>query len=125
MDRAVDHIRLRGLAFFGFHGNNAAEAVHGQRFFVDLDLRMDAGKAAATDQLEDTIDYSAVYEAVRARVESERFNLLETLADRIAKAILADFPAVQSIAVEVRKPQAPLPGIFDEVSVAVERWRGS
>ncbi|MEM0965525.1 MAG: dihydroneopterin aldolase [Verrucomicrobiota bacterium] len=123
MSKDADRIFLRGLAFFGFHGNIPLEAVHGQRFYVDLEMRMDAGRASATDHLEDTIDYSAVYEAVRCLVETERFNLLETLAEKVAQAILEKFALVSSVVVEVKKPQAPLPGIFNEVSVAVERWR--
>ncbi len=118
-----DRIFLRGLAFFGFHGNIPAEAVNGQRFFVDLELRTDVSKAAATDHLEDTIDYSAVYAAVRGLVEQERFNLLETLAERLAARLLGGFAEVESVVVTVRKPQAPLPGIFDEVAVSVERVR--
>lgn len=118
-----DRIFLRGLAFFGFHGNIPAEAVNGQKFLVDLELRMDAGAAARSDRLEDTIDYSAVYQAVSDLVERNRFNLLETLADRIADSLLRSFSGVSLVVVEVRKPQAPLPGIFDEVAVAVERSR--
>jgi len=123
MSTSPDRIRLRGLAFFGFHGNNAAEAEFGQRFFVDLELRLDVRKAAESDRLDDAIDYSAVYKRVRHWMEQERFHLLEALAGRIAEGILQEFPGVDSVAVEVRKPQAPLPGIFDEVSVAVERCR--
>jgi dihydroneopterin aldolase len=118
-----DRIFLRGLAFFGFHGNIPAEAVNGQKFSVDLELRVDFGRAAASDRLEDTIDYSAVYEAVKGLVERKRFNLLEALADRLAKDLLAGFAEVESVVVKVRKPQAPLPGIFDEVAVEVERHR--
>lgn len=118
-----DRIFLRGLAFFGFHGNIPAEAVNGQRFFVDLELRTDVSKAAATDHLEDTIDYSAVYGAVRELVERERFNLLETLAEHLAGTLLEGFAEIESVVVTVRKPQAPLPGIFDEVAVSVERFR--
>lgn len=123
MNRSPDSIRLRGLAFFGFHGNNPPEAEYGQRFFVDLELRTDTRAASASDRLEDAIDYSAVYAKVREWMEGERFHLLETLAGRIAEGILAEFSKVDSIVVEVRKPQAPLPGIFDEISVSVERWR--
>ncbi|MFP4351448.1 MAG: dihydroneopterin aldolase [Puniceicoccaceae bacterium] len=118
-----DRIFLRGLAFFGFHGNIPAEAVNGQRFFVDLELRTDVSKASASDRLEDTIDYSAVYAAVRELVERKRFHLLETLAERLAATLLAGFAEVESVVVTVRKPQAPLPGIFDEVAVSVERFR--
>jgi len=124
MNHPPDRIRLRGLAFFGFHGNNAAEAEFGQRFFVDLELRVDARKAAESDRLDDAVDYSAVYEKVRHWMEKERFHLLEALAGRIANGLLEGFPEVGSVVVEIRKPQAPLPGIFDEISVAVERCRG-
>ncbi len=118
-----DCIFLRGLAFFGFHGNIPAEALNGQKFLVDLELRVDASRAATTDRLEDTIDYSAVYAAVSHLVEENRFNLLETLAVRIAETLLASFERIDSVAVGVRKPQAPLPGIFEEVAVSVERSR--
>ncbi len=118
-----DRIYLRGLTFFGFHGNIPAEAVNGQKFLVDLELRTDASPAAATDHLEDAIDYSAVYETVSRFVEGKRFNLLETLAVRLAGALLESFGQVESVAVQVRKPQAPLPGIFEDVAVAVERHR--
>jgi dihydroneopterin aldolase len=123
MKEFPDRIRLRGLAFFGFHGNNDAEAEFGQRFFVDLELRVDARAAGVSDRLEDSVDYSAVYEKVRHWMEKERFHLLESLADRIAGGILENFDKVNSVVVEIRKPQAPLPGIFDEVSVSVERCR--
>jgi len=125
MSSPPDRIRLRGLAFFGFHGNNVAEAEYGQRFFVDLELRLDVRDAARSDRLEDAVDYSAVYEKVRHWMEQERFHLLEALAGRIADGLLSDFPSVDSLVVEIRKPQAPLPGIFDEISVAVERCRTS
>ncbi|MBC2601542.1 dihydroneopterin aldolase [Puniceicoccus vermicola] len=123
MKESPDLIRLRGLAFFGFHGNNPAEAEFGQRFFVDLELRTDVCEAGKSDNLEHAVDYSAVYLKVRHWMEQERFHLLEALATRIAEGILEDFARVSSVVVEVRKPQAPLPGIFDEISVSVERCR--
>lgn len=124
MSRESDRIFLRGLTFFGFHGNIPAEAVNGQKFMVDLELRMDATRAALSDRLEDAIDYSAVYEKVSRYVKKERFNLLETLAVRLAETLLADFQQLESVVVQVRKPQAPLPGIFEDVAVSVERYRG-
>lgn len=85
---------------------------------------MDATRAALSDRLEDAIDYSAVYEKVSRYVKKERFNLLETLAVRLAETLLADFQQLESVVVQVRKPQAPLPGIFEDVAVSVERYRG-
>ncbi|MGE9290944.1 MAG: dihydroneopterin aldolase, partial [Puniceicoccales bacterium] len=85
MNNAPDRIRLRGLAFFGFHGNNPSEAEFGQRFFVDIEMRTDVRAAAASDHLEDAVDYSAVYQKVKHWMEKERFHLLETLASRIAE----------------------------------------
>ena len=123
MNEFPDRIRLRGLAFFGFHGNLPAEAELGQRFLVDVELRTSVEMAGASDRIEDAVDYSAVYALVKEWVEGKRFHLLETLASRMAEAILNDFERVGSVVVEVHKPQAPLPGVFADVSVSVERCR--
>lgn len=123
MKKSPDRIRLRGLAFYGFHGVLPAEAELGQRFLVDVELRTSVKEAEVSDGIEDAIDYSAVYELVRTCVVDERYHLLEALAGRIAARILEGFLAVDSVEVEVHKPQAPLPGIFGDVSVSVERGR--
>ncbi|MHB1526265.1 MAG: dihydroneopterin aldolase [Candidatus Dormibacteria bacterium] len=98
---------LRGLRFFGRHGNNEAERRLGSHFTVDLELTADIARAAASDRLEDGLDYSKIYEAVRLVTEEQEFHLLETLASRIADSVLA-MPRVERVLVRVTKePRRP------------------
>ena len=70
-----DLIRLCNMQFYGRHGVNPEEQVLGQRFEVDVDLRVDTRPAALQDDLRLTINYAQVYKAVKQIVEEERFDL--------------------------------------------------
>jgi len=105
------------MEFYAFHGVLNEEKVLGQRFLVDVDIYPQKW-INGSDALEDTIDYSRVYTVVRKCVENERFQLLESLADRIASLLIEDFNCLK-VRVEVHKPQAPVPGIFDDISAEV------
>ncbi len=115
-----DHISLRGMEFYSYHGVLAEEQTLGQRFIVDLELYLDLARPAKSDFVEDTVNYALVYEEVKRIVEQERMELIETLAQRIADRILGKF-LCHMVRVVVHKPQAPIPGIFTDVSVSVER----
>jgi dihydroneopterin aldolase len=56
-------------------------------------------------------------------VTSSKFNLIETIAKRIADLILATFPIVRGVSVRVRKPGAPINGVIDDVEVQVDERR--
>ena len=117
-----DRITLRGMRFMGRHGVSAEERSEPQPFEVDLVLRLDLSRAAASDELADTVDYAAAFVVARRIVEGRSFHLLEALAGAIADAVLATF-AVDQAEVRVRKPKAPLPGAFETVEVRVRRQR--
>ena len=112
---------LAGLEFFGRHGVFAEEGRLGARFAVDLELGL--GLAGIGDDVEATVDYSAVYESVRHEVTVGRFRLIEALANRIAERLLAEHPRLERIVVRVHKPHAPLPGVFRDVFAEVDRAR--
>jgi 7,8-dihydroneopterin aldolase/epimerase/oxygenase len=117
-----DRITLRGLRFMGRHGVNPQEQVTAQPFEVDLILRTDLSRPATTDELADTIDYSAVFKVAAEIVEDRSYRLIERLAGAIAEAVLAAFP-VDDVEVRVRKPKAPLPGAFETVEARLRRRR--
>ena len=79
-------------------------------------------RAAASDDLDDTIDYGKLGGTVHDMVAGESHNLIETVADRIAARVLED-PRVERVIVTVHKPQAPIPVKFGDVSVTVDRTR--
>lgn len=118
-----DRIFLRGVVLFGRHGLYEEEARLGQRFEIDLDCRVDLGPAGRADDVHLTIDYGAVFEAVRNVVEDERYKLIEALAERIASRLFADFDRLVAVRIEVRKPSAPIPGVFETVGVEITRER--
>ncbi|TGE34138.1 dihydroneopterin aldolase [Desulfosporosinus sp. Sb-LF] len=115
-----DVIHLRGLEFYAFHGVMPEEHVLGQIFIIDMDLLFNLRKAGSSDQVEDTIHYGEVYQVIKACVTEGRHQLIEHLAEEIAQCVLKQF-ACMSVRVEVHKPQAPIPGIFRDVSVEI--WR--
>jgi dihydroneopterin aldolase len=116
----VDRILISGLRELGVHGVLPEEQVRPQPFEVDVELLVDVSAAGASDELDDTVDYGAVCEAVSRIVSSEQYRLLERLATRIAEVCRAD-PRVVGVVVEVRKLHPPVRALLDHVAVRVER----
>ena len=104
----------------GVHGVLPEEQVRAQPFEVDVELLVDVTRAGETDDLDDTVDYSAVCDAVSSVVSTEQYRLLERLASRIAEVCRAD-PRVVGAVVEVRKLHPPVRTMLDYVAVRVER----
>lgn len=117
-----DRITLRGMRFMGRHGVTPEERAEPQPIEVDVVMRLDLTRAAASDELADTVDYSAVFGLTRQIVEGRSFGLLEAIAAAIADGVLATFP-VDEVEARVRKPKAPLPGAFETVEVRLSRSR--
>lgn len=119
-----DEVFLEGLRFYAFHGVNPEERTRGQRFTVDVRMAADLRAAGATDDLALTVNYSAVAKRVREIVEGEPRDLIESVAEEIAAAVLDGFPPVGSVRVTVRKPEVGLKGMFlDAAGVSVVRAR--
>lgn len=120
-DMSTDSIEVRGIRAFGYHGVLPHEGEFGQEFITDVELRCDFSAAAAADDLGLTADYGQVARVVHELITTERFQLIETLADRIAEALLGQ-PSVTEVRVTVHKPHAPMPvGVADVVVSRVRR----
>ncbi|WP_043568136.1 dihydroneopterin aldolase [Acaricomes phytoseiuli] len=117
-----DQIALTGIRAIGRHGVFEQERRDGQPFIVDATLFTDIRAAAAADDLSSTVDYGAVAELIAAMITGEAYDLIETLTERIAAAILEGFP-VSAVEVTVHKPEAPLQVPFDDVAITVYRER--
>jgi dihydroneopterin aldolase len=88
----VDIIFIRGLRIATIIGINDWEQHIKQTVIIDLELGADIGKAAATDRIENTLNYKAITKQVVKFVSESRFQLVETLADQVAKLLLKEFP---------------------------------
>jgi dihydroneopterin aldolase len=120
----TDEILLEGMRFYAYHGVNPEEQALGQRFTVDVVLAVDLRRAGQSDDLADTVSYSAVYKVVRGIVEGEPRQLIEAVAEDIAAAILTKFPRVERVTVTVRKPEVPMKGsMLDAAGVRIRRWQ--
>lgn len=120
-----DLITLTGVSAVGHHGVFDFERSDGQPFVVDAVMHTDFGAAASSDDLARTASYGEVAQRIVALIEGEPVDLIETLAVRLAEAILAEFGARGITAVEltVHKPKAPIAVPFTDVSVTVFRER--
>jgi dihydroneopterin aldolase len=107
------------MSFYGYHGETQAERTLGNRFYVDVEIRMDLAPAGKSDAIADTLDYSHAFGLVRAVLEDQQYSLIETIADRVAATMLAE-PNVESVKVRVGK-QPPIPGAIARCWVIIER----
>jgi len=113
-------INLTNCAFFARHGVHDEEEFLGQRFFVDAELDVDPGEALSSDSIEGTVDYGAVFVEIERIVTGRRRYLIEALAFEVARAVCDRFAQVRRAKITIRKPNAPVPGVLDHVSVTVE-----
>lgn len=113
-------IHLRGLRAYGHHGVFDFEKTDGQEFSVDVRLSGDFSRAASTDRLEDAVDYGAVADLAASIVSTERYDLIEALAARIADAIAGTIAIPCRVEVTVHKPSAPIAHDFADVTVRAE-----
>ena len=122
MEQGTDLVEIRGLKLRGRHGVTEEERSSDQPFLINLAARLDARAAAKLDDLSSTLDYEEAVRIVAKIVTGESYQLLETLADRIARGILSN-PRVLDVWVRVAKTEAPLPEEVEEVAVEVSRSR--
>lgn len=119
----ADLIQLRGLRVVAICGALPEERLRPQPLELDLDVTAALSDAAASDALEDTIDYGALVAAVERVVADGQFFLLEALAARVADEVLAD-PRAEAVTVWVRKLRPPVPQQLDTAGVRLTRPHG-
>ena len=116
-----DEIIISGLKIFAWHGVYEEEKEKGQNFIVNAKLSLDTSLAGESDSLEDSVDYGKVCLFINDFMRINRFNLLEAVANQMARKIMVRFPMTQSVELEVMKPEAPIPLPFENVSVKITR----
>jgi dihydroneopterin aldolase len=116
----TDELAITGLECFAHHGVFGFERREGQVFVIDLVLGVDTRPAAASDDLHDTVDYGSLVSTVKAAVERDPVDLIETLAQRIADVCLLA-TRVEWARVTVHKPNAPIDATFSDVALTITR----
>ncbi|MCB0895598.1 MAG: dihydroneopterin aldolase [Nocardioidaceae bacterium] len=118
----TDELAVTGIECYGHHGVFDFERREGQVFVIDLVLGIDTAPAAASDDLRDTDDYGSLVASVKAAVEKDPVDLIETLAQRIADVCLLG-DRVEWARVTVHKPDAPIDASFSDVALTITRKR--
>ncbi|MGB8692233.1 MAG: dihydroneopterin aldolase [Steroidobacteraceae bacterium] len=119
-DPSADHIFLRGLECQCIIGFIDWERRVPQTVVIDVEMPCDCARAAHSDAVADTIDYKSVAKRVLGWVGESQFQLIETLAHRLALLLLEEF-SLAWIRVRVNKPGAIRHS--RDVGVAIERHR--
>jgi len=117
----VDRIIIDNLKIYAHHGVNDFEKRDGQNFFVSATLFLDTRIAGKSDDLHKTINYAQVCEFIDKFMQGNTFDLIETVAERLAGEILHKFQNVQGVELEVKKPDAPVELEFENISVKIFR----
>ena len=116
-------IKLNEMLFYGFHGVHDEERRLGQRFTVTAHLYTSNAKDGEITRLEDTVDYTQVYDDIREIIETHQFQLLEVCANTIANKLLADYPLLEKVCLFIQKPSVPIQGILASVEVEISKER--
>ncbi|MBD3945485.1 dihydroneopterin aldolase [Nocardioides ganghwensis] len=120
----TDELSVTGVECFAHHGVFDFERREGQVFVVDLVLGIDTRPAAASDDLADTVNYGTLVADVKAAVERDPVDLIETVAQRIADVCLLD-TRVEWARVTLHKPDAPIDATYSDVALTITRTRGN
>lgn len=116
----MDIIYLKDLRIDTIIGIYDWERRTRQTIILDIEMGADIAKAAATDDIEDTLNYKAVAKRIISFVENSEYQLVETLAERIAEILLNEFN-VPWLRLTLNK-QGAVRGVRD-VGVIIERGR--
>ncbi len=117
----MDEIRIDNLEVYAYHGVFPEENEKGQLFFVNMVLYTDTRAAGLQDNLLLSTHYGEVSHFVAEWMTNHTCQLIETVAENVAREVLMKFPLVKELDVEIRKPQAPVGLPFESVSVKIHR----
>lgn len=117
------YIILKDLRFYAYHGVGAQETQVGNEFVLDLRLRMDWTRAIWSDDVNDTLSYAEVYEAVKDEM-ARPSRLLEHVAGRIARRLFQDFSSLEEIELRLVKRNPPMGADIEGAGVELRVQRG-
>lgn len=113
-------IEIEGMKFYAYHGHFEAEQIIGNEFTVDIKIKTDCKKAAISDNLDDALNYQAVYEVIKMEM-TKNSKLLEHVANRILDRLYINFNQIKSAKLKISKLNPPMGGEIKKVSVTLSR----
>lgn len=117
----MDKIIIKDLEIFANHGVFKEEKFLGQKFILDVEIETNLKDAASTDDLNKTINYGKISEDIENILKEENYDLIETVADKVNKYILINYPSVKKCSVILKKPFAPIGKPVKYAAVNIKR----
>ena len=111
-------IKLDNLIFFAFHGVNKKEIKEGQNFLLDLTVSYNFTNSS--DSISNTIDYMDLYKTIKFSFMEKRFNLLESLGNKLILDIKNKYKSIYYIKINIRKPSISVDSTKDFINVEIE-----
>lgn len=117
----LDQIYIKNLEVFGRHGVFPEENKLGQKFLINAVLYIHTREAGLNDDLTKSVHYGEVSHFMTKYMMEHTFQLIETAAEQLARAVLLQFSAMEKITLEISKPWAPIGLPLESVSVRITR----
>ena len=121
----MDKILIRNLKIYAYHGVHSEEKENGQNFIIDIDAGVDIAEPCVSDNVDDTVSYAKIIKETTRIFTSQKDDLLERAAQRVADGLFESFERIQSLRILLKKPEAPIKADFDYVGVEIYRNRGN
>lgn len=119
----MDKIYIKNLEIFANHGVLDEEKKLGQKFIISLELSLSLRQAAIHGNLNETVNYAKLCCEIETEFKKEKYDLIETAAEKIAEFILLNYEIVENIKVLLKKPWAPIGKPVEYAAVEIERKR--
>jgi len=114
-------IIIEEMEFYAFHGHYQEEQIVGNRFLVDLEMDADLTAAAASDSLNDAVNYQQAYQIIKNEMRRTKSNLLENIGKRILDALYAEMEGIEKATLRIRKLNPPMGGPIKSVGIKMSR----
>lgn len=117
----MDKIKIQNLEIFANHGVYPEENALGQKFIISATLHTSTRKAGTSDELEYSVNYGEASHFITKFVREHTWKLLESVAEQLCLALLLEYPLIESVDLEIKKPWAPIALPLETVSVEITR----
>lgn len=120
----MDKITINKLKIFCNHGVYDYEKENGQNFYVSATLYLDTYLAGLDDNLDASVNYAGLCYKINSFMTQNTFDLIETVAEKLAAYILNEYILIKELELTIHKPEAPIGLPFKDVSVTIHRaWK--
>ena len=117
-------IIIKNIKIFSYHGVKPEEKVNGQNFFIDAKIGTEKLCGYETDLITDVLNYSIISKKIVEWFSEQSFDLIEKVAEHVAKKLFKTFEEIKTLTLTVKKPDAPVSGVdFEYIAVEISRER--